>query len=439
MEFRRIKLRDLEPNIGQIPGVPANPRSWTRADVEALARSMEATPELVEARGGIVFPWGDRFVILGGNMRYDGAKLRRWPDLPCVILPADTPAEKLKEIILKDNSTFGRWDFEKLRADFSEFEFQDIGIQFPELPKGDKKAEDDGYDVKASLAKIKHPVTKRGDIIWLGGHILVCGDSTDFKALDLLMEGGGQQADLFLTDPPYNVDYIQKAMPDETDADGRKILNDHQSDGAFRALLKNAFSTAIQFCKDGAPAYIWMASSEIDACIESFEAAGFLYKQLLIWVKNAFTLGRQDYQWQHELCVYGWKPGAGHYFSESRRNSTVLDGRKPVEEMTKNEMRLLLKEIFDVNGIPTTTLFYDKSSRNEEHPTMKPIPMIGELIKNSSRKGDIVLDVFGGSGITLVACEQLERRCRMVELDEKYCDVIVDRWQKLTGQIATRG
>lgn len=235
---------------------------------------------------------------------------------------------------------------------------------------------------------------------------------------------------MIVTDPPYNVAI--------SNSDGKTIQNDDMSDGAFRAFLLEALQNVIEVTKLGGAAYIWMASSEIDACIEAFEKAGWLYKQLLIWVKNSFTLGRQDYQWQHESCIYGWKPGAGHYFSDSRRESSVIDSQKDIESMSKNEMRLLLKEIFEDNGIPTTALRYDKPRKDDEHPTMKPVPMIGEHIKNSSRIGEIVLDPFGGSGTTLIACEQLGRRCRMLELDPVYCDVIIDRWQKLTGKRAVK-
>ena len=255
---------------------------------------------------------------------------------------------------------------------------------------------------------------------------------------------GGGKADLMITDPPYNVNYGQKGEDYadknyECGTDSRKIMNDNQSDAAFRQFLYDAFSAGFQLVKDGAAAYVWMGSSEIDACIEAFEKAGWLYKQMLIWVKNTFTLGRQDYQWQHENCVYGWKPGAGHYFTDSRREATVQGfNGKPVEQLTLNECRHLLKVIFEDNGIATTALHYDKPHRSDEHPTMKPVPLIGHHIKNSSRIGDIVLDIFGGSGTTLIACEQLERRCRMVELDPVYCDVIVDRWEKLTGQKAIR-
>lgn len=446
MEFKKIKLGRLELNKGQYPGLPENPREWKKKDLEDLARSMAETPELAEARGAVVVPYQNGYVVLGGNMRVEAARLLKWEELMCAVLPADTPLQTLKAIVIKDNSSFGLFKLDLLNKDWGEFEFQDIGIKVPDLnPKGTKEAHDDDYDIDKALKKAgKGPITKRGDMIQLGEHLLICADSTDVQALQRLIHEGGGKADLMITDPPYNVNYGQKGEDYadknyECGTDSRKIMNDNQSDAAFRQFLYDAFSAGFQLVKDGAAAYVWMGSSEIDACIEAFEKAGWLYKQMLIWVKNTFTLGRQDYQWQHENCVYGWKPGAGHYFTDSRREATVQGfNGKPVEQLTLNECRHLLKVIFEDNGIATTALRYDKPHRSDEHPTMKPVPLIGHHIKNSSRRGDIVLDIFGGSGTTLIACEQLERKCRMVELDPVYCDVIVDRWEKLTGQKAIR-
>jgi site-specific DNA-methyltransferase (adenine-specific) len=204
------------------------------------------------------------------------------------------------------------------------------------------------------------------------------------------------------------------------------------ADHDFREFLFKAFSAAATALRPGAACYVWMGSTEIDAAIEQYEKAGLLYKQLLIWVKNAFTLGRQDYQWRHETCIYGWKPGS-HYFIDSRKETTVTEDRPDIEKMSKAEAKQLLKTIFDEQAISTTAMRYDKPVKDTEHPTMKPIPMIGRQIRNSSRRGDIVLDTFGGSGTTLIACDQLGRKCRIMELDPHYCDVIIARWEKLTG------
>ena len=441
MEFKKIKLGRLELNKGQYPGLPENPREWKKKDLEDLARSMAETPELAEARGAVVVPYQNGYVVLGGNMRVEAARLLKWEELMCAVLPADTPLKTLKAIVIKDNSSFGLFKLDLLSKDWGEFEFEDIGIKV-EFPKGTREAKDDDYDIDKALKKAgKGPITKRGDLIQLGEHLLICADCQDLHALEKLM--GGVLADLLVTDPPYNVDIgeinIEIAKIRHRRMDQKFIENDNMSDGQFRDFLRSCFNAALSVTKAGGAAYVWMASSEIDAAIEAFEKAGWLYKQLLIWVKNSIVMNRQDYQWQQESCIYGWKPGAGHYFTDSRRESTVTEiGNKPVEQMSLNECRSLLKTILEDNGISTDVQHYAKPSRSAEHPTMKPVPLIGHHIKNSSRRGEIVLDVFGGSGTTLIACEQLERKCRMVELDPVYCDVIVDRWEKLTGQKAIR-
>ena len=442
MEFKKIKLGRLELNKGQYPGLPENPREWKKKDLEDLARSMAETPELAEARGAVVVPYQNGYVVLGGNMRVEAARLLKWEELMCAVLPADTPLQTLKAIVIKDNSSFGLFKLDLLNKDWGEFEFQDIGIKVPDLnPKGTKEAHDDDYDPSKILGRKTPPLTKRGDLIQLGEHLLICGDVKDNDALEKLMGGG--KADLLVTDPPYNVDIgevnLEIAKIRHRRMDQKGIANDNMSDGEFKAFLTEAFAQVTHHIKPGGAAYVWMASSEIDVAIQAFEDAGWLYKQLLIWVKNSIVMNRQDYQWQQESCIYGWKPGAGHYFTDSRRESTVSElGNKPVEQMSLNECRHLLRVILEDNGIATDVLHYDKPSRSAEHPTMKPVPLIGHHIKNSSRRYEVVLDPFGGSGTTLIACEQLERKCRMVELDPVYCDVIVDRWEKLTGQKAIR-
>ena len=189
MEFKKIKLGRLELNKGQYPGLPENPREWKKKDLEDLARSMAETPELAEARGAIVVPFQNGYLVLGGNMRVEAARLLKWEELMCAVLPEDTPAKKLKEIVLKDNSSFGLFKLDLLKEAWGEFEFQDIGIKV-EFPKGTKEAKDDDYDPSKMLKKAgKGPVTQRGDIIQLGEHLLICADSTDVQALQKLMGG----------------------------------------------------------------------------------------------------------------------------------------------------------------------------------------------------------------------------------------------------------
>ena len=206
----------------------------------------------------------------------------------------------------------------------------------------------------------------------------------------------------------------------------------------FRIFLEKAFKTADNVMLPGAVFYIWHADSNGLSFRQAAEATGWQVRQCLIWNKNHFTLGRQDYQWKHEPCLYGWKDGAGHFFFDSRCEATVLEDKQTdIKKMTKAEMLELLKQIF-ADKRATTVMDYDKPLADAEHPTMKPVRLIGYLLRNSTRKGDAVLDIFGGSGTTLIACEQLGRKCYMMELDPHYCDVIIARWQKLTGKQAIK-
>lgn len=244
----------------------------------------------------------------------------------------------------------------------------------------------------------KQPKTKLGDLWILGKHRLLCGDSTSLADISILM--GGDKADLWLTDPPYNVSYQGKTK------DALTIQNDEMDDESFRRFLVSAYDAADSVLKEGAAFYIWHADSEGFNFRGACRDIGWKVRECLIWVKNTFVLGRQDYQWKHEPCLYGWKDGASHNWFADRSQSTVLEFNKP--------------------------------SRNGEHPTMKPVELFRYLIGNSTRKDNIVLDSFGGSGTTLIACEDIGRQARLIELDPSYCDVIIERWQNFTGKKAVR-
>ena len=247
--------------------------------------------------------------------------------------------------------------------------------------------------------------------------------------LKKLHGGGTTQADLLLTDPPYNIAYDKSPT-------GLTIQNDNMEDKAFREFLKDALTAAKTRMKPGAAFYIWHADSESLNFRLACKEAGFDIKQNLIWAKHTFTMGRQDYQWRHEPCLYGWKEGAAHYFIDDRTQSTVYEDTRPnFATMKKDEMRELLESIY-ADKESTTILHEKKPSVSALHPTMKPVPLIARLIKNSTKPGEAVLDTFGGSGTTLITCEQLKRKCATVELDPHYCDVIVDRWEQLTGKKA---
>jgi DNA modification methylase len=231
-----------------------------------------------------------------------------------------------------------------------------------------------------------------------------------------------------VTDPPYNVDYVGKT------ADALKIENDKMSPARFLEFLTNTHRIAAGHTKPGGAWYVWHADSEGLNFRTAFQAAGLDLKQTLIWVKNTIMIGRQDYQWKHEPCLYGWKPGAAHYFTPDRTLATVIDDKLNINKLSKDEMKALLKEIYS-EKTHTSIIYHDKPSRSAEHPTMKPVPLIGYQIKNSSKPMQIVLDNFAGSGTALVASEQLGRRCFAMELDPKYCQVIIDRMRKLKPDI----
>lgn len=413
MEIKRIALKLLVANTGQVPGLPTNPRTWTKDEVSRLARSIKETPELLEARGIMVMPLPDgKYIILGGNMRYEALKELKEKDAPCVVFPPDIPAEKLRELVIKDNGAFGSWNNELLVNEWRDCELDEWGVREwqPEAEMGesfvsDVTVEEDEFDEEVDVVV---PVTQRGDMFQLGDHVLMCGDSTSQKDIDTLMQGN--KANLWLTHPPYNVAIVGgNRMEDEEIRLKKgflKIKNDKMDNDDFYKFLSSAFACAESVMEDGASFYVWYASREHINFETALASCGLAVREQLIWVKNSFLLSRQDYHWRHEPCLYGWKEGKAHNWYTDRKQSTVLEFNRP----TKSDL----------------------------HPTMKPLDLFGYLVQNSSRDGEIVLDTFGGSGTTLIVCENLKRKCRMMELDEHFCDVIIARWEKLTGKKAVK-
>lgn len=269
-------------------------------------------------------------------------------------------------------------------------------------------------------------VTRRGEVWVLGQHRLMIGDATVPADVDALMDG--ERADCVWIDPPYNVDY--------EDSEGRSIENDNLDDAHFRQFLTDAFGCAFAVTKPGCPIYIAHADSEGLNFRLAMRDAGWLLKQCLVWVKDSFTLGRQDYQWQHEPILYGWKPGEAHRWYGDRDKSTVLDDAVDVRRLGKAELLRIIDDYRNAEG--TTVLRFGKPKRSELHPTMKPVALVKHCLKNSSRRGDVVLDLFGGSGTTLIASEATGRAARIMELDPIYADVIIRRWEGWTGEAARR-
>lgn len=427
MEFIKIKISELEENKGQIKDLPANPRQWSKADLQKLAESIVETPELLEARGLIVYPYSGKYVILGGNMRYFACKSLHRTEIPCVVLTEDTSVEKLKEIVIKDNGSFGQWDYDALANEWSDLNLNSWGIDVPEIKTTDvtpDTVEDDNFD--EDKAKIEC-IAKRGDVFQLGNHTLMCGDSTDSEDVKILM--AGKMADLVVTDPPYNVNV--------SNTQGMKIANDNMKASEFQSFIKKAMQAMSLFLKPGGAFYVWYAHSSEMEFRQALIDAGLMVKQTLIWNKSHFTLGRQDYKWKHEPCLYGWKEGAAHYFIDEFNHPTVIEGGADldVNTMSKEQLKKTLKEIFDMQ-LQTSVIDVNKPNFDELHPTMKPIDLIARLVYNSSKVDEIVLDLFGGSGTTLIVCEQMCRSCKMMEYDEHYCNVIISRWEQYTGKKA---
>ncbi len=302
--------------------------------------------------------------------------------------------------------------------DMNDFDF-DLDVEVEE-----STIEDD-YDIEEKLEEIEEPKSKYGDIYKLGKHRLMCGDSTSFEDVKKLMNE--DKADLLLTDPPYNVNI--------SNSDGMTIENDNMSDENFKQFLNAAFKNASASLKKGGAFYIWHGDSETVNFRNSCEDNELSVRQCLIWVKNGFNFGRQDYKWKHEPCLYGWKEGSSHYFIDEYNNPTVIEDEINIDLLKKDELKKLVEELLS-DRVPTTIIHEDKPLKNDKHPTMKPINLLSLQIKNSSKKEEIVLDLFGGSGSTLISCEQLNRKCYMMEYDPKYVDVIIDRWETLTGQKA---
>ena len=418
-------MQIIEKELAELREYENNPRNNDEA-VEAVAESIKQfgfkVPIVIDNKN----------VIVCGHTRLKAAERLGLSFVPCIVAD-DLNDEQIKAFRLADNKTgeLAEWDFEALEKELAELTAFDVDMTafgFDEsIFEETLTADEDDFDVEAEVEEIVEPTTKQGEVWQLGRHRLICGDSTDGKTIERLM--GKERADLLLIDPPYNVAYES--------SDGKTIQNDDMEKEEFLQFLTQAFDNACSVMKNGAAFYIWHASREQVNFENALNKARLEIRQQLIWNKNALIIGRQDYQWKHEPCFYGWKEGAPHYFTNSRCETTVIEDKPNINKMSKEELKDYIKEL--QKNIPASTVINeDKPLRNGDHPTMKPIKLLGYQIGNSSRQGELVLDIFGGSGSTLIACEQLNRVCYMCELDTKYCDVIIKRWENLTGQKAER-
>lgn len=335
--------------------------------------------------------------VIAGHGRIEAAKAEGISEVPCVFADYLTPAQK-KAYILADNrmAMDAGWDEELLRVEIEALQAEsfDVGLtgfdesEIADLFETDSEVKDDDFDVDAELEK--SPVTKSGDIWLLGNHRLICGDSTKEETYTLLMDG--KKANLVVTDPPYNVNYEGSAG---------KIKNDNMENGRFYQFLLDAFTCMEKVMENDASIYVFHADTEGLNFRKAFVDAGFYLSGTCIWKKQSLVLGRSPYQWQHEPVLFGWKKKGKHQWYTGRKESTIWE--------------------------------FDRPKKNGDHPTMKPVPLVAYPIKNSSMSNCIVLDPFGGSGSTLIACEQTDRVCHTIELDEKFCDVIVKRYIEQAG------
>jgi site-specific DNA-methyltransferase (adenine-specific) len=376
---------------------PANVRKHPEANLAAIKASLtrfgQQKPIVVDAKG----------VVVAGNGTLAAAKAMGWRTVKAI--RTNLAGAEATAFAIADNRTaeLAEWDEAALHQQLAAIAIDDeellaaTGFDEKELAKLAAAAapevnEDEVPETPAD------PITQPGDLWMLGKHRLLCGDSTKAEDVERLMDG--QRADLMLTDPPYNVDYTGKTK------DALKVANDSMADGDFRKFLVACFGAAFDAMKPGASFYVFHADSEGYNFRGAVKDCGQIVRQCLIWTKDVLVMGRQDYQWQHEPCLYGWKEGAAHGWYSDRKQTTLLR--------------------------------FDRPTRSEDHPTMKPVAMFAYLMGNSTAPQGLAYDPFLGSGTTLIAAEQLGRTCYGMEISPAYCDVIVKRWETLTGRKAER-
>lgn len=378
------KLNLIQMNIDDLVLYENNPRNNDGA-VDAVAASINSfgfkVPIIIDKNN----------VVVCGHTRVKASKKLGMTEVPCIVAD-DLNEEQIKAFRLADNkvSELAEWNMDKLAEELKQIDMDMFQFGFEDLENSlERDVLEDEFDEEEELPV--NPYSKKADVFILGKHRLMCGDSTIKEDVDKLTDG--KLADMIFTDPPYNVDY-EGGVDDN--GSKMKIQNDKQSDADFKEFLQKAFDNMARHCKNGGAIYCCYADTEGLNFRTAFINAGFKLAECLIWVKNSLVLGRQDYHWRHEPILYGWKEGAGHYFIDDRSQDTIWE--------------------------------YNKPKVNDLHPTMKPLELVGRAIKNSSKKGELVLDLFGGSGSTMIASEQIDRSAMLMELDEKYVDVIVKRY-----------
>lgn len=384
MQVSKVKISEVKTN-------PKNPRLIKDDKFKKLVKSIKDFPEMLELRPIVV---DENNIVLGGNMRLKACKEAGLKEV--YIVKAENLTELQKdEFIVKDNVGFGEWDWDMLANEWDTEKLDEWGLDLPvDLAVAEElEAEEDDYEIPNEI----NTDIVLGDLFEIGEHRLLCGDSTDSDQVAKLMNG--EKADMVFTDPPYNVAYEGKTK------DALTIQNDKMSTNDFSDFLSEVFNVLYLNSSAGTPIYVF-CPIEDGTFLNAFNSSGFKLQSILIWLKNTIVLGRKDYHYKHEPILYGWKEGAAHKWYGNRDKQTVFECNKP--------------------------------PRNGEHPTMKPIELCEFYINNSSKTKDVVFDLFLGSGSTMVASHQLKRKCYGMELDPKYCQVIIDRMRKLDPSLVIK-
>lgn len=425
---KKIKLSDLTPDA-------RNHNEHTPAGMALLERSVEKVgiiESITVSSDDAIISGNARHEVIG--RKFDGREaivVETDGSQPVILKRTDIKsgtkqfheAAILANTTAQKNISLNPEIINELAQDYG-MDIAELGVEALDWQPQELDAEDDDFEMPDEETIITE--IKEGDLIQIGRHRLLCGDSTKDECYQKLMDG--RLLDLMVTDPPYNVAYEGKTK------DRLTIQNDSMTDSQFYNFLFDFYTCAHRYTKEGGGWYVWYADSEGHNFRRAMADSGIKVRQCLIWVKNAMVLGRQDYQWKHEPCLYGWKAGAPHYFVPERNHTTVFEDMVDLDKMKKDEMKALLEAILS-DSIPTTVIRENKPHRSTLPPTIKPVKLIGRLIANSSMRNQLVGDFFLGSGTTMVAAEQMERTCYGMELDPKYCEVIIQRMLTLNPNI----
>lgn len=414
MQIHTVDIHSLKP-------AEYNPRRMNEKQAKDLEDSIKefdfAEPIIVNKHPG------RENIIVGGHQRWYIAKKLEHQTIPIVYV--DLPLEKEKRLNIRLNRNLGSWDYGLLAEHYGSDELMGLGFESPEVDKiFDMKDDDDDFDADAEAAKIKDPKAKLGDVYKLGEHRLMCGSSTDSKDMTKLMDG--EKADMTFTDPPYNVNYHGRGK-----TTSRGIENDNMSSDDFRKFLNEAFALMAFHMKPEAGLYTCYASSTHREFEDAINIAGYQQRQQIIWVKNQASMGWGHYRFKHEPILYCNRKGHKSNFYGDRKQVTEW-----TEHKTDAELLDMIKKQIEKDDKGGSTTWRIKRSRNYDHPTQKPVQLCRIAIRNSSKRGEIVLDPFAGSGSVLIGAEQLKRRCYTMELDPTFVDVIIMRWEQFTGQTA---